>query len=739
VGMLHSVCALDPDRVATQLQPGMIQEINLTLSNSGNGPLTFRTERRLIGDANAAPWELRRSYPISEITADPRIAGVAFLNDHFYVTGHAGGQHLIYVLDREGNIVDHLNQLGQSLYGMQDLAWDGEWLWGSGERSIFGFTPDGQQQAEFDGLFNPTANLAWDSDREILWASGNTTDIIGYTRQGEQVARLNRRGLRQYGLAYWPDDPDGYPLYIFNSPAGNMMVVTKMNPADNDTLPVLVLEGVGRAASVEITNELDVYSWVFVAVANADANDRIDIWQLEGRKNWMAMEPPEGVVAGGENLDMTLTLDATDLPLVRFEGEIAFMHDGIGGLTHLPITLDVMEGRVHTERTLAMSANWNMVSLNVDPDEHDIRTLWRPLVQAGLLVMLKDGAGRFYRPEFDFCNIPGWVVSEGYQVRLTEAGQLRVPGTSMMSDDPIQLRVGWQIVAYYPRIQVVVPVGFARIADLMVMAKDAQGHFYLPEWGFNNMDPLREGQGYQVRMSEAAELVWNLAEGQVNVNVNGRTDIPVGPGRSGQNGHYGQIGTDTPGFSPTGSNMSVLIFASTMSTPSALGIFAGSRLVGVGRPQGGACGIAVWGDDPLTPEIDGARPGDALMVKIQEDGVWHPVDTKSQSGEGIYLTDGLWVADLIEAAAPAQFGLTGVYPNPFNSVARVRYNLKEASRVVLGLYDLEGRLVYELARGDQVPGTHQMVLDGSDLASGVYALQLRAGGEVSRLKVTVIK
>ncbi|MFH0764863.1 MAG: T9SS type A sorting domain-containing protein, partial [Calditrichota bacterium] len=542
---------------------------------------------------------------------------------------------------------------------------------------------------------------------------------------------------RQYGLGYWPDDPDGYPLYIFHSPTGNMMVVTKMNPANNDTLPVRVLEGVGRAASVEITNELDVYSWVFMAVANADANDRIDIWQLGARKDWMAIEPDQGVVDAGGNLDMTVTLDATNLPLVQFEGEIAFTHDGVGGLTHLPITLDVMEGQVHTERTLSMNGGWNMISLNVDPDEHDIRTLWRPLVQADRLVMLKDGQGRFYRPEFDFCNIPGWVVSEGYQARLTEPSQLVVPGTSMLPDEPIQLVQGWQIVAYYPRVQVAAPVGFAGIADNMVMAKDVQGHFYLPEWGFNNMDPLREGQGYQVRMTQAMELVWNLADGQANVNVNGNVNGNVNVNDNANGG----AGVSARRFepTPTGSNMSVLLLATTPSTSSTIGIFTGDRLVGVGRLQDGACGIAVWGDDPLTPVVDGARAGDVLTVKVQLDGVWRLSETTSQVGEGIYTTDGLWVANLTESAIPSQFGLTGVYPNPFNSVSRMSYNLRETSRVELGLYDLEGRLVCELTRGIQTAGIHTQVLDGAGLSSGVYVLQLRAGGEVWRQKVTLVK
>ncbi|MFH0765160.1 MAG: carboxypeptidase-like regulatory domain-containing protein, partial [Calditrichota bacterium] len=177
--LLHAEFNPSVQRLITQMGPDQQDELNFTASNDGNAPLAFTAFKRLQGEANAEPWELRQQYMISEITGDPRISGVAFFDDHFYVTGHAAGAHLIYVLDREGNITDRINQLGQSQYGMQDLAWDGEWLWGSGERRIFGFTPDGQQQVVFDGLFNPMVNVAWDSDRNILWASGNTTDIVG--------------------------------------------------------------------------------------------------------------------------------------------------------------------------------------------------------------------------------------------------------------------------------------------------------------------------------------------------------------------------------------------------------------------------------------------------------------------------------------------------------------------------------------------------------------------------------
>ncbi len=49
------------------LDPGLETELGFTMTNTGNGPLNWTVERRLIGDANAVPWEFRRSYPVGNI------------------------------------------------------------------------------------------------------------------------------------------------------------------------------------------------------------------------------------------------------------------------------------------------------------------------------------------------------------------------------------------------------------------------------------------------------------------------------------------------------------------------------------------------------------------------------------------------------------------------------------------------------------------------------------------------
>ncbi len=81
--------------------------------------------------------------------------------------------------------------------------------------------------------------------------------------------------------------------------------------------------------------------------------------------------------------------------------------------------------------------------------------------------------------------------------------------------------------------------------------------------------------------------------------------------------------------------------------------------------------------------------------------------------------------------SPNVFAVTGVYPNPFNPTAIIRFDLPQAARVSLDVYDLNGRRVYTENRHTaplQVtrysPGTHEIVFNGSGLASGVYFYRL---------------
>jgi len=91
----------------------------------------------------------------------------------------------------------------------------------------------------------------------------------------------------------------------------------------------------------------------------------------------------------------------------------------------------------------------------------------------------------------------------------------------------------------------------------------------------------------------------------------------------------------------------------------------------------------------------------------------------------------------IPAAAPAEFRLLGVHPNPFNPTTALSYELRAASRVSLRIYDTAGREVAVLVNGWREAGGHEVTFDGSELASGVYLVRLEAG-EVSQVQKLVL-
>ncbi|MFN0149353.1 MAG: FlgD immunoglobulin-like domain containing protein [bacterium] len=83
-------------------------------------------------------------------------------------------------------------------------------------------------------------------------------------------------------------------------------------------------------------------------------------------------------------------------------------------------------------------------------------------------------------------------------------------------------------------------------------------------------------------------------------------------------------------------------------------------------------------------------------------------------------------------------------PNPFGTVARVRYSIPESSPVDLRVYDASGRVVRTLLRGTASVGSHEAIWDGSDdagarMESGVYFLRLSTNEESQTSRVVLVR
>jgi len=93
---------------------------------------------------------------------------------------------------------------------------------------------------------------------------------------------------------------------------------------------------------------------------------------------------------------------------------------------------------------------------------------------------------------------------------------------------------------------------------------------------------------------------------------------------------------------------------------------------------------------------------------------------------------------------PESFALHPNYPNPFNPITRIRYDLPEPVDVYLDVYNILGRHVITLFNDYQEAGQYSVVWNSRDklgisVSSGVYFVRISAGIHIRSHKILLLK
>jgi flagellar hook assembly protein FlgD len=83
------------------------------------------------------------------------------------------------------------------------------------------------------------------------------------------------------------------------------------------------------------------------------------------------------------------------------------------------------------------------------------------------------------------------------------------------------------------------------------------------------------------------------------------------------------------------------------------------------------------------------------------------------------------------------------WPNPFNPVTRIAYEMPRAGHLSLKVYDLKGQLVRTLI-DERIETSGHVMWDGTDdrgrrVGSGVYFAEARTAGQVKVQKMALVK
>jgi hypothetical protein len=156
---------------------------------------------------------------------------------------------------------------------------------------------------------------------------------------------------------------------------------------------------------------------------------------------------------------------------------------------------------------------------------------------------------------------------------------------------------------------------------------------------------------------------------------------------------------------------------------------------------------AGWIPGPTIGEIAESLLEDEISVMTYSWNVWATDSwdsTAASNGPRDLTIDVSGLLGLDGIGLPDVFALHNNYPNPFNPVTNITYDIPEVAQVTLDIYNISGQKVRTLAQGQHEPGRYRIQWNatndyGNPLSSGMYIYRIRAGDFVSVKKLILMK
>jgi len=88
---------------------------------------------------------------------------------------------------------------------------------------------------------------------------------------------------------------------------------------------------------------------------------------------------------------------------------------------------------------------------------------------------------------------------------------------------------------------------------------------------------------------------------------------------------------------------------------------------------------------------------------------------------------------------PDNYALNNAYPNPFNPITNIDYALPESGYINLSIYDINGKLIETLEKGNKVAGYYSILWNASNIPSGNYFIRFTSSKYNATKRVSLVK
>jgi len=382
-----------------------------------------------------------------------------------------------------------------------------------------------------------------------------------------------------------------------------------------------------------------------------------------------------------------------------------------------------------------LAFGWNWFSLNMSADDMGINTILFSLDDAATYIKGQSGYADYYITD----NFVGWNGTLNdfdnlsmYKINLTgSSGNIIYTGNTITpSTFPIPINSGWNWISYIPTESIDINTALASIGSNGTYIKSQSGYaeYYETDnfvgWaGTADMDNLNPKDGYMLNASGGTTLTYPDA-GSLSRNMDSQDRVE--PYWSFNYRDYQHNGSVT---------ISIDDFA--IEEGDQIGAFYNNECRGVGFAKeytfsnNIAFQTMLYGDEGyMNMNFKLYDASENKEYDLEETILYHPNIRLNSILEPFIMSK--LNTNLLKLDNP--------YPNPFNPVTTISYNIPiDMAKVDINVYDISGRLLENLHNGIQSQGNHKVVWDASNFSSGIYFVKLQTNSNTITKKLILIK
>ena len=143
--------------------------------------------------------------------------------------------------------------------------------------------------------------------------------------------------------------------------------------------------------------------------------------------------------------------------------------------------------------------------------------------------------------------------------------------------------------------------------DNLILVKNSAGEIYYPTYSINQIGNMNPGEAYQISVSQSETFTYP----STTSIIPSRNPVFTVNGPNVKS----YFNTDV---SQTGNSSVIVIEDSDLSVGEFAAITDDGLIVGVGEFIDGKAVFTIWGDNEITPEIDGAKAGDNISLRYYD-------------------------------------------------------------------------------------------------------------------------